>query len=140
MKYSVIIPTLNAEKEIPALIKALQTQSNPPAEIIIIDSQSEDSTVSIAEKHTNVRVIQIRRDQFDHGGTRNLAIQACENPLFVMMTQDALPADSTCMQRLLKALEPEKVAAVTARQIPRADAWEYEKKIRAFRYPEKSRQ
>ena len=48
MSISVIIPTLNAEKELPGLLKALREQSLPADEILVVDSESTDRTVSVA--------------------------------------------------------------------------------------------
>ena len=46
MSVSVIIPTLNAEKYIGELLESLLCQSIP-AEIIVVDSSSDDDTVSV---------------------------------------------------------------------------------------------
>ena len=45
MDISVIIPTLNAEHEIEALLIALERQSIRPNEILVVDSASEDKTI-----------------------------------------------------------------------------------------------
>ena len=50
MSISVIIPTLNAEKELPALLEALREQSLRADEILVVDSESTDRTVSVAEE------------------------------------------------------------------------------------------
>ena len=42
MQVSVIIPTLNAEATIEPLLSALEKQSLPPEEIIVVDSSSTD--------------------------------------------------------------------------------------------------
>ena len=69
---SVIIPTLNAQKYIEKLIDKLKAQKlEQELEIIIIDSSSDDKTVQIA-RDAGARVLEINRDEFDHGGTRNL--------------------------------------------------------------------
>lgn len=67
-----------------------------------------------------------------------MALNACQSPVVVFMTQDALPTDSRCMENLLSPLADEHVAAVCARQIARPEARASEKAFRGFRYPEKS--
>lgn len=57
---SVIIPTLNAENELPELILSLKMQRRPADKILVIDSESEDGTVDICRKN-DVRLIQIKR-------------------------------------------------------------------------------
>ena len=61
MRYSVIIPTLNGEKQIGSLLETLQTQSLPPSQILVVDSQSDDATVEHAQSVAGVRVEMIRR-------------------------------------------------------------------------------
>lgn len=56
-KLTVVIPTLNAEREIDRLLRSLESQSWVPEEIIVIDSSSDDSTVEIASRHSLVRVL-----------------------------------------------------------------------------------
>ena len=93
MRYSVIIPTLNGEKQIVSLLETLQTQSLPPSQILVVDSQSDDATVERAQSVAGVRVEMIRRQDFDHGGTRDWAIRRCDSDFVVFMTQDAMPTD-----------------------------------------------
>ena len=89
--YTVIIPTLNAADQIGPLIGALRRQSLPPEEILIVDSRSDDDTVRRAGQIGGARVIEIGRDDFDHGGTRDMAIRACGTPLvFKMVADDTL--------------------------------------------------
>ena len=137
--YTVIIPTLNAADRIGPLIGALRRQSLPPEAIMVVDSQSDDDTARRAGGIEGVRVIEIGRDDFDHGGTRDMAIRACGMPFTVLMTQDALPADDGCMAELLRPFEDPGVAAVCARQVAYPEASAREKLVRAFRYPDESR-
>src|SRR5438876_10934712 len=46
---SVIIPTWNEAKYLPALLDSLQNQTRSPLEIVIADSQSTDGTQDLAE-------------------------------------------------------------------------------------------
>ena len=50
MKVSLIIPTLNAQAQLPALIDALRAQTATPQEILVVDSQSEDGTAQTARQ------------------------------------------------------------------------------------------
>ena len=137
--YTVIIPTLNAGPAIVRLIEALQGQTFPPEEILVVDSQSDDGTARRVRQLKGVRVMEIERRAFDHGGTRDMAIRTCGTPFAVLMTQDALPVDESCMAELLAPLEDPGVAAVCARQVAYPEASERERLVRAFRYPDESR-
>lgn len=134
---SVIIPTLNAEVYIHKLFKSLQEQS-VSCEIIIIDSSSSDNTVQIA-RSLGLTVMKINRKNFDHGGTRNLALSIARGDILVFLTQDALLKDTTCIENLIKPLDEPMIAASYGRQIPRADANPVERFARLFNYPSRER-
>lgn len=59
-------------------------------------------------------------------------------PVFVMMTQDAMPADEFLLERLIAPLADEGVAVSYARQLPRREAGPVERFTREFNYPEES--
>jgi 4,4'-diaponeurosporenoate glycosyltransferase len=50
-KISVIIPARNEEKNLPRLLRSLQSQSVPPDEIIVVDDASTDRTATVAREH-----------------------------------------------------------------------------------------
>lgn len=53
----------------------------------------------------------------------------------IYMTQDALPANERMIGALLQPFANEKVALVTARQLPRGNARRFEQLVRSYRYP-----
>lgn len=57
----------------PGLIDILGRQTRKPDEIIVIDSESEDATVRMAEQ-AGFMTLKVKRSEFDHGGTRNYAV------------------------------------------------------------------
>lgn len=134
MKVSVIIPIRNGEEYLWQLLVILREQSIRPAQIVVIDSSSEDNTVKICNAF-NVDIIQIEAQGFDHGGTRNLAASRAIGDIFVWMTQDALCKDSVCLENLIRPLFNPTVAAAYGRQIPREDANPIERFARSFNYP-----
>ena len=138
LKVSVIIPTLNASSEIDALLTAIAAQSLSPDEIIVVDSESDDGTAMLAKAHPNTRVMEIKRADFDHGGTRDLAFRASEGDVVLFFTQDAVIRDKTYIEHIVKATMQEGVACAYGRQIARSDAPVYEKFIREFNYPSSS--
>lgn len=139
MKVSVIVPTLNAERWISQQLNMLLSQT-VEAEIIVIDSGSTDRTVSIAASHgERVRLLQIPREDFDHGGTRDFALRQSTGDYVLFFTQDAVPTDRYCIKKLLSAFSSPDIAAVFGRQIAYPDAPEYEKLTRQFNYPDQSR-
>ncbi len=136
-RVSVIVPTLNAENEIGALIQLLNTQSLQPDEIIVIDSESTDKTVEVC-RQDDVGLIQIARSEFDHGKTRDYALRKSSGDIVVFLTQDAVPANEYFLEKLVAPLRDKSIAISTGRQIPKNNATEMEKLVRAFNYPASS--
>ena len=135
---SVIIPTLNAERELPALLNALRHQHLKADEIIVIDSASTDGTEAVCERDGSIRLIKIARNDFDHGRTRDTAMRKAQGDFVVFLTQDALPADDNMLGNLIKPLYEDKVAVSTGRQLPKDDAAHMERLVRGFNYPAES--
>ena len=136
---SVVIPTLNAGKHLNRLLYRLLKQT-VEAEIIIIDSGSIDSTVSIAERYIKenpgkVHLLRIPGESFDHGGTRDFALRKCSGDYVAFLTQDALPTSKDCLKNLWKAFTREDIAGVYGRQVAYSGAPSYEKYTRLFNYP-----
>lgn len=138
MSLSVIIPTLNAERDLAGLIEKIQAQRvQGSVEIIVVDSESADRTAEIA-REAGARVIPVARKDFDHGGTRDMALKASAGDIVVFLTQDAVPANIYFLENLIRPLEDERVAVVTGRQLPKSDAFPMEKLVREFNYPSES--
>jgi rhamnosyltransferase len=135
---SVIIPTLNAGPRLRTVVDALMGQSAPPAEIIVVDSSSDDGTAGLA-REIGCRVISIDRKDFNHGTTRNLAEAAAVGDVLIFMTQDAEPADDRLIENLVLPLTEPLVAAAFARQITDERAGPVERFARGFNYPAESR-
>jgi rhamnosyltransferase len=132
---TVVIPTCNASRHLPALIAKLRSQSLADCEILVVDSTSDDQTVAIA-RAAGIRTIEIPRAEFDHGGTRTLAAKNASGRFVIFMTQDALPFNDQALEMLIQPLlDDAQVAAVGGRQIPFPDASLFAQHLRAFNYP-----
>ena len=138
MNISLIIPTLNAAKDLPALMTRLKAQTMPPDEIMIVDSASTDGTAQLA-RDLGAKVIEIERKDFDHGGTRDMALRRSRGDLVLFMTQDALPMDEYYIERLIAPFDDPRVAAVGGRQAPKKDARPFERLVREHNYPNDTR-
>lgn len=138
MGISVIIPTLNAGRDIVELLSLLALQDERPSEIIIIDSSSEDDTVDIARRR-GAKTMVIPRRTFDHGRTRNIAAKEAKGEILVFMTQDALPSGTGLLTSLTAPLRTGgDIAASYGRHVPRPDASLLEIFAREFNYPDSS--
>lgn len=153
MQIDVIIPVYRPKKEFLKLIQMLLMQTVRPGKIILMNTEEvKGDTTQLAEwmkdfietlnlpgKDTvEVIICAVSKEAFDHGGTRRLGAFKSSADYLLFMTQDALPADLTLIERLLSHMG-QTVAAVYARQIARGDANLIEAYTRIFNYPSASR-
>ena len=132
---SVIVPTLNAGKTLAELLSALMNQDYPIEDILVVDSSSDDETVSICLEYEGVQVISIPQETFDHGRTRDMALRQSESDLVVFLTQDAVPADDTFVSKLIAPLSDCSIAVSVGRQLPNRYATRTEALVRNYNYP-----
>jgi rhamnosyltransferase len=132
---AVIIPTLNGASWWDQLVPAIRAQGLAPRQVLIVDSQSEDGTAEAA-RDSGFLVQQICRTRFNHGGTRQWALQFFpQAPIVVYLTQDAVLASADALATLLHAFDDRVVGAAYGRQLPRLGANPIEAHARLFNYP-----
>ena len=124
IKVSVIIPTYNGGeifKE--TLDKALKQKTPWKYEVIVLDSESSDGTLEYVNKIDNVRVETIRKNEFNHGGTRNYGASISKGEFVAFITQDAIPKDVDWLCNLVTTLEHfPNAAGVFGKHIAHNDA------------------
>ena len=134
----VVVPTLNASSTWFRFVQALNEQKMPPSQVLIIDSSSDDHTAELA-KNEGFRLIEIERDTFDHGGTRQLAISILPNAeILVYLTQDAILANPESLKNLVSVFDDPSIGAAYGRQLPRPGGDPIESHARFFNYPNQS--
>ncbi len=126
-KVSIIIPTLNEEKNIKTCLERVLNQKTDFAyEVLVVDSGSSDQTVEIVRwfaKNHSVRLIEVSRESFSHGATRAYASKLAQGEFLVYLVADAFPANEYWLINLVKpALKDEKIAGTYSRQLPRENA------------------
>jgi rhamnosyltransferase len=135
---SVIIPTYNAGMYLPQLLTRLAEQTLAH-ELIIIDSDSKDNTQAVL-KERNISFHKISSASFNHGGTRNLAISLAKHETIIMLTQDAIPANSEALETLVNSLNSrDDIAMAYGRQLPYPEAGVLSQFARQTNYPAISR-
>ena len=118
---TVAIPVLDGGELLAGTLSALGRQT-VTHELLVCDSGSSDGSVELA-RHHGARVIEIARDEFSHGGTRNLLMREAAGAHVALLTQDAEPMDERWLERLLAGFElGEDVGVVFGPYIPRPDA------------------
>ncbi len=121
LRASILLPTLDAERDLARLLPALaQQELDGDVEKLAIDSSSSDATRELLTR-AGFRVTTISRSEFGHGRTRNELARAARAPLLVFLSQDALPQGADFLARLIAPFEDERTAGVYARVLPHED-------------------
>lgn len=139
----VIIPVYKPDSGFLTLMERLLAQTVSVNQIILMNTEQKywDRLLygtTLERRAHNITVKHLSKREFDHGRTRNHGVKLSKADVFVMMTQDAIPADEYLIERLLAHLRQENVAVAYARQLPTKDSGEIERYTRAFNYPAKS--
>lgn len=134
----VIIPTYRPGKEFRLLLERLKQQSVPVRRVVIINTEKKFWDSRWEQEFPFTEVHHIKKEEFDHGGTRRKAAELTDAEIMVFMTQDALPADRDLIRNLTSPLKEPATAAAYARQLPNASCSLVERYTRSFNYPDKS--
>lgn len=135
-KFSLVIPTYKPGDEFSELLQKISVQTLKPERIIIINTESKYLQDSLYAGICNVEVYHISKDEFDHGGTRDMGLKMTEEDFVVFMTQDAVPHDEFLFEELLKPFSDETVGVVYARQAGDENCNIIENFTREFNYPD----
>lgn len=139
----VIIPTYKPDKSFFRVLDMLNKQTIKPETIIIMNTEEKyfhqlTYGSDFSDNYKNCKVYHLSKLEFDHGATRNRGVAKSKADYFVMMTQDADPADEYLLENLLKPLVEGKAAVSYAKQLPKADCNPIECYTRGFNYPDES--
>lgn len=139
MKVNVYIPTLNAGAQWPEVVGQLRKQTYPIVQKVLVDSGSTDGTLA-ARYVQGFELVRINKQDFDHGGTRQLVIDRFPDAdVYVFLTQDAILADENALGRLIEPFLHDAGLGMTyGRQLPHHGAKTLEAHARLFNYPTQS--
>ncbi len=134
MKCFIAIPTYNGGRIWSSSIKNINKYKPHDVPVYIVDSGSNDKTVIEAEE-AGFTITRINSIDFNHGGTRNLAVNkfAAEQDIVVFLTQDAIPHENF-IENIISVFKDEKVACAYGRQLPHKDANPIAQHARCFNY------
>ena len=117
-RVSILIPTMNGEKDLVRLLPALRAQRLEGGfEIVALDSESDDRTRDLLTEF-DVRYESIARSDFSHGSARNRLGSMARGQVLVFLSQDALPVGTSFIETLTAPLNLEKVTGTWARNLP----------------------
>ena len=113
---SVVIPVKNGKGTIGDCLDGIFTQTvKDLLEVIVIDSGSADGTLDVLRRYP-VHLCTIPASDFNHGDTRNHGVRMARGEFVVMTVQDAKPADTQWIERMLEHFSDPHVAGVCGLQ------------------------
>jgi rhamnosyltransferase len=134
---SVVIRAYNEEKHIGRLLEGIQHQTIKDVEIILVDSGSTDSTVSIAELFA-ARIVSIPPNEFTFGRSLNFGVRQARRELIVIVSAHVYPVYPDWLETLLNPFEDERVALTYGKQRGPESAKFSERQIFHQWYPDAS--
>lgn len=150
MKVDVIIPTYRPNGTFCLLLQKLQEQTFVVHRVILLNTEEkiwetacrkyliEEALRALPCPYT---LLHLRKEDFDHGGTRLKGASVSDADVLLFMTQDAMPADRFLVENLVHSLDSADrsegtVAVAYARQLPNETCSEVERYTRQFNYPD----
>lgn len=139
IKVGLCIPTYQGARELQPALGAWAELIPCVHRAMVIDSSSNDGTVGLM-KSIGFACHTIPTIEFDHGGTRQMAVEMLDDcDIIVFMTQDAVLTSVESLHKLLAAFADPDVAIAFGKQLPRPGAGPIEAHARLFGYPAQSR-
>ena len=118
MIVSVVVRTFNEEEHLSELLSGISKQKIDGCEIevIVVDSGSTDSTLSIAEKH-HCNIVHISKDEFTFGRSLNYGCEAAKGRFLVFVSGHCIPTNDQWLAELVAPLRDGRAAYSYGRQI-----------------------
>ena len=138
MNCSIVIRAYNEKQHIGRLLEGIQHQTARDVEVILVDSGSSDSTVSIAESF-GAKIVHIPPQEFTFGRSLNLGIQAAQSELIVIASAHVYPVYPDWLASLLHPFEDDAVALTYGKQRAPESAKFSEQQIFHQWYPDVSK-
>jgi len=136
---SIIIRTYNEANYISQCLESLSCQTYDKNkykfEILIIDSDSTDSTITLSTEY-NCKIVRIKKEDFSFGRALNLAILESSGEIIVALSAHCIPYSRHWLEELVSPLDSELVPMTYGRQIGTHTSRFSELQIFKKNYPE----
>ncbi|HBQ8757378.1 TPA: glycosyltransferase family 2 protein [Klebsiella quasipneumoniae] len=135
MRVYIAIPTYNGGEIWKTAAENIKKNTPEKTFVYVIDSGSEDDTLKTAEKN-GFFIHKIKSTEFNHGGTRNTAVNLFENEfdLVIFLTQDAIP-EPFFVEKITEVFKDQTISCAYGRQLPHDNANPIAQHARHFNYP-----
>ena len=105
MTVDVLIPVYKPDRRFARLLQMLKKQTVVPDRIIIMNTEKAYWNADGYRDIPGMEVHHLTKEEFDHGGTRNLAAWYSESDIIIFMPDDAVKQDEYLNETLFKGLD-----------------------------------
>lgn len=137
MRVSIIIRCYNEEKFIGRLLSGIMEQTVKDIEIIVVDSGSNDATISIASRYP-VKIIRIEKEKFTFGKSLNLGCAEASGDILVFASAHVYPVYKNWIEEMLAPFDDSRIGLVYGKQIGNSLTKYSERQIFASWFPNTS--
>lgn len=117
---SVVVRTYNESKHLPELLKCLSNQSFQNYEVVVVDSESTDRTVSIAKQY-GARVVEIHKSDFNYSYASNVGIKNAQGKIICFLSGHSVPATNNYLQNIADIFSNKDIGGCYGDVIPLRD-------------------
>jgi rhamnosyltransferase len=119
---SIVIRTKNEEEWLGRVLAKFQKQTYFPLEIIIVDSGSTDKTLEIIDQYPNIKLIEIKPEEFSYSYALNMGIKNAKGKYIGIFSGHSLPLNKKMIENAVEMLgKNSNLAAVTGYYFPLPD-------------------
>ena len=124
---SVVIRAKNEAGWIRRCLTSVSLQDASPMEVILVDNDSTDDTVNIAQSF-GVKILRLPDGEFSFGRALNIGFSKAQGDLMVSLSAHCVPLSNRWLDCLAMNFSAPSVAAVYGRQEPLPDSEDFDKR------------
>lgn len=113
---SVVIRVRNEEAWIRPCLEAVQSQEGLNFEVVLVDNESTDKTLEIADEIGVTKVVSLNR--YSPGLALNLGVEASSGEFIAFLSGHCVPVNSRWLESLVGGFENPDVDGVYGKQLP----------------------
>ncbi|HEX9804690.1 MAG TPA: glycosyltransferase family 2 protein [Candidatus Dojkabacteria bacterium] len=116
---SIIIVNYNGEKYIEECLKSISEQIYNNIEIVLVDNNSQDSSLKIIEKFQNIKLIKLNHNSYFAEGN-NIGVKNSKGEILLLLNNDAYLEKNT-IEKIVDFFEKHKNAGIVQNKIVYAE-------------------
>lgn len=120
MSVWVVIRTKNEEQWLPRCLAGVTKQVCTGAQVVIVDNDSRDATLSIARQY-GCRIVSISDRDFTYGRSLNIGIEATDGNYAALLSGHCIPVHERWLATLRATCGQPEIGGVYGRQEPLPD-------------------